>query len=185
VMPHIGAYTMMPMRMDGLALGGLVACIVRRPGGLDRLRALAPWTALTCFGLVGVLLSTQWGEGRTSAQMIFGATPLAGLFASLLVLVIRPKSGKGFSPLSWLCQTPFLQLCGKYSYSMYLFHSFVVSAIDQRYTQINLPKVGGVAAPAVLVYIVVCTALTIAFAWLTWHLFEKPFLSLKKYFEYR
>src|SRR5260370_9313484 len=79
---------------------------------------------------------------------------------------------------------PMLRFFGKYSYGLYVFH-YPLSCLLSQPVRIFIDahfhrKVLGVIAGAIVVFI----ATTLA-AILSYHFYESPFLSLKKYFIYR
>jgi peptidoglycan/LPS O-acetylase OafA/YrhL len=67
---------------------------------------------------------------------------------------------------------------------MYVLHLPVVVAFEGiGFTIAVLPRIGGSDAPAALLFSVTALATTTLLAILSWHLFEKRFLLLKKRFQ--
>src|SRR6185295_11696065 len=144
----------------------LLACLVRGPAGIAPLLRWAGWIAAGALAVLIPLLLRDWGKGRTPTQLLYGATPLAWFFAMLLLMGVGKTGGRneivdGNRPGLWtrVFNLPILRFFGKYSYAMYLLHPFVLSAIDQFVRQDEVPKLGGLAFPGMVVYIAIGTAL--------------------------
>jgi peptidoglycan/LPS O-acetylase OafA/YrhL len=181
----LALYCMTVTRADALALGGLIAVWQRSPVGLDRIR-------ITCRRLLPALGALIVGlavfsSGLTPLRapvpvILFGLTPIAlfwGCF--LVVLVTAPARGvldRMFSGrvLTWL---------GKYSYGLYIFHfplvGYLQRAIHEEFGS-TLPLVLGSQIPAAVAHAAVMVAGSSAIAFTTFHIYEKPFLSLKRFF---
>ena len=79
-----------------------------------------------------------------------------------------------------------LRFLGKYSYGVYVFHGFVVVLFRELLPFQRLkPMVGGSVYAATAIYVVVGALLSVGVALLSWHAYEKHFLKLKRFFEYR
>jgi peptidoglycan/LPS O-acetylase OafA/YrhL len=75
-------------------------------------------------------------------------------------------------------------MMGKYSYGLYVFHPMLVPVVREWVSPTAMAgRIG--AFPALLVHIAACFAVSIGVALLSWHLYEKHFLKLKRFFEYR
>lgn len=71
---------------------------------------------------------------------------------------------------------------GTLSYGLYLTHLPLRRAVMQFYGPDDFPTLLGSQLPGQLVFYAVAAAPAIGFAWLLWHLYERPFLRLKKWF---
>jgi peptidoglycan/LPS O-acetylase OafA/YrhL len=98
-----------------------------------------------------------------------GFTLLGLLFAYFIAFAIVNPTGR----LSRFLSTAPLRWLGKYSYAIYIFHPFFISAA-------RLSR----GWPLPLKFVPELFATLVA-AWLSWNLFEKHFLKLKRYFEPR
>ncbi|HVZ93046.1 MAG TPA: acyltransferase [Phycisphaerales bacterium] len=205
----IVAYILTPTRMDSLAIGALVAIQARERAGLTAWTRAAP--AASVGGLAGAVAlvvidgvmgwSTAFDTAPTSAEIrsmngplvqMFGFTLFAIGFAGLLVMCLTSERG---SLLHRTFGSSTMRMLGKYSYALYLFHAPIRGAIRDKVfgpvvegkppPHIPFPKILGSETPAQVLFYVVATLATLALAWLSWQLFEKHFLKLKKYFEYR
>ena len=74
-----------------------------------------------------------------------------------------------------------LRMIGKYSYAMYIFHEPLNNFAGRPLVaalKINVSQSIFWSAT----YIVIMTAVTFVLAWVSWHVLEKPFLNLKRFF---
>jgi peptidoglycan/LPS O-acetylase OafA/YrhL len=95
-----------------------------------------------------------------------------------VVAVAAPLGGWARTVFS----TPWLRFFGKYSYALYVFHYMMMSWFERIVPMDRLKDRLGSFVVAVAVRMVVCTALSLVAALLSWHLLEKHFLHLKRYF---
>jgi len=175
-------YTLTPGRLDGLMTGAALAVLARSPGGLLRLNAFAP-LALGAGGLaLGALAVWRGGLFVTDPVVAVAAYPLLALvFGALLVMAqTAPPAGRLVRMLSRAS----LGKWGKYSYAIYLVHYPVLGAIEWKtvFYQREVALLGGSRLPSVLLLAAVTMSLSYVLGWLSYHLYEKRFLSLKRYF---
>jgi glycosyltransferase involved in cell wall biosynthesis len=114
-------------------------------------------------------------------MMTYGASVLALLFGAMLVLVlVAPGEGRA----SRVLRSPTLRFFGKYSYGLYVFH-YLLSPLFRQYVSVQVlsERVFGHYWPSRVASIALSLAASIVAAWLSWHLVEKHFLKLKRYFE--
>jgi peptidoglycan/LPS O-acetylase OafA/YrhL len=174
-------YMLTPARLDGLAIGSLVAILARTPTGLDRLRR---WV-LPVGGAAGIIavaaaivappasLVGPFGLGEvvflTASAYIAAATFLATLTARPGALLARVVG-------SWP-----LRRIGMYSYAIYVLHDPLAHVMN-RTGLVSFPT-GGLGN--VVGYCVVMTALSIALGAFSWHCVERPILGLGRRFQYQ
>lgn len=175
-------YVLTWYRLDGLAIGALLALAQRR--GL--LPSLDRWVPLVLIaGVAGLIACTimgghTWWWNRRMQQ--YGYSLIAIIGGAMLVSAInRPAD-------SWwprLLSAGWLRAFGKYSYGLYLLHTPVMRAVreyvfnPQDYETLKTaPWIGEV------LFYVAATAPAFAVAWLSWRWFEAPILRLKARFPY-
>lgn len=200
----VALHVLTPSRLDALAVGAFIALVVRDEGGLDRLAAAAklliPVLGLLIVGDAAFRYGTHSGregeEGLFSANLpevqTLGLTIIAVFFGAVLVRAVAASRreiddpGARRSRLVRLFESPLLRSFGKYSYAMYLFHLPLRALVrDGTLSNKVLPAVGGTQIPAQVAFTVVCIAITYAAAWLSWNLYEKHWLALKRFFDYK
>jgi peptidoglycan/LPS O-acetylase OafA/YrhL len=177
----IPIYVLTPLRLDGLAVGALLAAYFR--GG--ELPADPIPTARRVVVLSGCLTALIWAipddyEWFGSVMQEFGYSTLAILFGAILVLAVRSEAG---ALTGRFFRSRALRFLGKYSYALYLFHFPIKSWVKKGlWGPGPLPTWLGSALPAQLLFYVTASLPAILLALLSWNLFEKRFLSLKRYF---
>jgi peptidoglycan/LPS O-acetylase OafA/YrhL len=161
-------YVLLLCRVDSLCAGAWLACCLDtlQPEFLKR---------MFYFMLVVVGCIFGWDVGLDSSLMrTFGYSANALLATALLGCLCKRK----IPVLNSVFGNRFLQICGKYSFGMYLFH---VPVIRWLFSQIRW---GSGFFTQVLFHIAsIVTTLLIAI--IIYHAYEKHFLKLKKYFEVR
>lgn len=184
-------YVLPMCRMDVLAAGALVALAIRHDGGgppkapawlLTRARLVAVSAAaivLAIWYLEDPLDNADWTEPLMQTA---GYTTLALGYAAVVALAaVGPAD-------AWLVRafsTSALQTLGRYSYALYLFHVPVRRFIRDEYFPVDsFPTWLGSPLPGQLLFYVAATAPALALAWASWHLYERRWLALARYFPY-
>jgi peptidoglycan/LPS O-acetylase OafA/YrhL len=184
------AYCLTPCRLDGLLVGSWVALALRDPADWARLRRWARPLALGsgCL-LVGLALGQRHFYPEVPPALVdraidaklvltLGMSALAVLFAAFLAVAVDAAE---YSRLRRVLENSGLRAIGKYSYAMYVFHSLILAATVSWFWPVS-------RLPTFLAKLLVATWVVgagLACAWLSYHLYEKHFLRLKQYFEYR
>lgn len=178
----LDAYLLTPGRLDGLAMGALLALFLRRADlNRERLLKLAEWTAAGSVAGLVILFVGHWLNGFSAPGLIAGLTLVALLSVSGLTLALHAPAA---SPAGRLLTGRVMNFFGKYSYAMYLLHmplrdilrrNVFNEKISMKLT--GLPLIGYEALYLAAGILATCLA-----AWLSWQLIEKRVLSLKKYF---
>ncbi|MBL0123509.1 MAG: hypothetical protein IPP88_12505 [Betaproteobacteria bacterium] len=167
-------------RMDALALGGAAAAAFRIPAWKDRLIAMHKrfllWTIMmTLFGL-GV---TRGFWNGTLVGETIGYTIVSLIFVLFLVAAAGADAAGASGWSAGLRLRP-LRAIGKYSYAMYVFHKPL-------HDYVGRPLVVALnfdASHSILLNTVYVTAgiiVTFTAALISWHLFEKHFLRMKRF----
>lgn len=171
-------YIVTPTRIDGLAMGALVAIAGMQGGLSDRGLRRARGLALLC-GLVLLVIAAASRQFYFDRPWVLtlGLTALAGFFAAILSLVVYGHAGAAF------LQLPALRFFGKYSYGIYVLHTLVIDGLRQQvFGDAPWPLLGGSTLPAQLGFTALSLALTVLGALLSWWLIERRCLALKRYF---
>jgi peptidoglycan/LPS O-acetylase OafA/YrhL len=161
-----GTYTLMPSRIDALALGGLVA-LARRDFPHVLKQRWIPWVTVLSAAVFVLISVTYRPSPWITSMRTIGFTALDLGFAGLLVLVVGQRIGF----LSAICRTPFLVWTGTISYGIYILH-IPVAVFVRRIT-------ASMIAPRGSADFVLCTAASLCAAWISWVIFESPILKLK------
>jgi peptidoglycan/LPS O-acetylase OafA/YrhL len=181
------AYYLTPCRIDNLLLGALLAIWKE-----DRVvwKLVQRWSAtviIVCAG--GIICIALWtghfldsvvvgheGALHHSSALVIGPgiTLVAWLFGGLLVKCTKQ------GPIQDLFLNRTLRKMGKYSYGMYMFHWPVLVLLQHQ-----LLRVMGSHAGSYLqgyIFFVTVIGVTFLMAYISFNLFEKRFLSLKRFF---
>lgn len=178
-------YTLTPCRMDGLAVGAFIALYLRAPeaeAALARLLKLArPLLIFSTVALlpIGYFESLREEDAGRLGQTVF-YTLIVLFYGALLVMAIAAPAG---SRLGRVLGSRFLVFLGTYSYGIYLVHLPLRAVIrDLVFRPAQFFTVLGSQLPAQLVFYGMAGTLAVAVAYASYHLFEKHFLKLKRYF---
>lgn len=178
----LDAYLLTPGRLDAMALGGLLAGLYRAPEivSRERLRGLAAWVAAGSASGLLLLQLGHWLNGFTAPGVILGLTLVAGLAAGGLVLSVEAPAASRWGRI---ITNRTLRFFGRYSFGIYLLHMPIRNVLrklvdpENRYLAQSGPALFG---SQLLFAMIVTLAVSLA-AWLIWHAFERPFLSLKRF----
>ena len=171
-------FVLTPFRLDGLCLGGFLAIYARQPGGTQNLtRWIKPFLIGALVLVVGTFL---WDRITQTGQEIL--SPIRGsLFLVLLATVmLRALTASPGTLTSRFFRSRAMIFLGKYSYGLYVFHHFISYYFFIHRTEFPLAKLLGSHTAAVGVQATVGIAASIAIAYLSYELYEKRFLSLKR-----
>lgn len=175
-------YVLTWFRLDGLAMGALLALAQRR-GLLPSLDRWVP--VVVILGVAGLIACSilgghTWWWNRWMQQ--YGYSIIAVLGGAMLVSAIhRPADSLWPRMLS----AGWLRAFGKYSYGLYLIHLPVMRAVREYvFDPLEYETFGMVPWHAQMLYYGAATAPAFALAWLSWRFFEAPILRLKARFPY-
>ena len=158
---HVHLYTNVFCRLDGLMAGALLALIVRSETFVPSRFIHLAWFSFfiaTPLAFVSAALRAAW--------IVYSLTAVAS--AALVYLSL-------FSSQKWLqviFQNKFMVYTGIISYGLYLLHKIPLVIVES----FRLDRY-----PFLALLVIILTAY--ALAALSWNLFEKPFLRLKRFFE--
>jgi len=175
-------YTLTPFRLDGLALGGFIAVTARQPGGLERLAQALPLAAAVIGGLLAVTFVWTRLVSREGLELILPvrAALILLLLACLLVwALIAPER----SSTSRFFRSRSMVFLGTYSYGLYVYHHFISYYLAANRTDLELTRWLGSHLAAVALQATLGVSASLALAYVSYELFEKRFLRMKRLFE--
>jgi len=171
-----------PFQMDGLALGAFLAVTARQPGGVEWLvRALPRVVAFVGAPLVVTYVWTRLvsRQGLELVGTVREAMFLMLLACLLVWAIIAPKQ----SATSRFFRSRSMVFLGTYSYGLYVYHHFISYYLTVNRTELELAHWLGSHGAAVALQATLGAAASLAVAYLSYELFEKRFLRLKRLFE--
>jgi peptidoglycan/LPS O-acetylase OafA/YrhL len=171
-----------PFQMDGLALGAFLAVTVRQPGGLGWLVRALPRAVIIVSGLLMVTYIWTRLVSRQELELVgtVRAPLLLILLACLLVwTLIAPKQ----SAISRFFRSRSMVFLGTYSYGLYVYHHFISYYLTTNRTELELARWLGSHGAAVTLQATLGASASLAVAYLSYELFEKRFLRLKRLFQ--
>jgi peptidoglycan/LPS O-acetylase OafA/YrhL len=167
-----------PFRLDALCLGAFLAVFVRQPDGLAKItRKILPITTIA-----GVLLAAAFLWNYFTSTGIDVLRPIrSSLFLVLLaMLMLRALTAPTNTLISRFFCNKTMVFYGKISYGLYVYHHLISYFFLTHKTEFILaPKLGSHFA-AVMLQASVGMSISTIIAWLSYELFEKHFLSLKR-----
>jgi peptidoglycan/LPS O-acetylase OafA/YrhL len=179
----LAPYILTPCRIDTLMLGALLAVAVREPGGVNAL--VRPARVVLATGVVilsGVFVLRKGLVFWDRYVLSGGFSLLAVSFGALLVLTLAARE---HSLLARTFASAPLRFLGRYSYGIYVFHYLLLAWFDRIFPTSLLASYLGSYAFGLTAHVLLCSAVAVAIAFASWHLYEKQFLKLKRFFEYR
>jgi peptidoglycan/LPS O-acetylase OafA/YrhL len=172
----VGMFTL--CRFDSLAMGAAAALLLRGNAvpTFQWARRLTPYLL---GALVVITLSRKRWDAADPVVQSLGFTVLGLFFAGVLLIAVAPKSPR------WVAHTlgnRFFRWFGAYSYAMYVFH-VALMPIFARLTPVErISATVHSSYMGVAIYALFAISVTSALAFLSWHLYEKRFLALRKHF---
>lgn len=160
-------------RADQLAIGGLLAILIREPGFVEVMKRWAP----SVIGIGVIALVAIGVSGRRCLGI--PDTIYACVFACLVLAAVTAPSK---TIVCSLANSQVLQFFGKYSYGLYVFQNPLIPATASFISVQSCFVWTGNPFAARVLYVAVMTAIATLIAVASWHLFESHFLKLKRYF---
>jgi peptidoglycan/LPS O-acetylase OafA/YrhL len=175
-------YVLTPFRLDGLALGAFLAVAARQPGGRERLARALPLVVTVVGGLLAVTFVWSRLLSREGLQLVLPvrAALILMLLACLLVWALIAPERSATS--RFFCSRSMVFL-GTYSYGLYVYHHFISYYLTSNRTDLELALWLGSHPAAVALQATLGATASLALAYLSYELFEKRFLRLKRLFE--
>ncbi len=176
-------------RLDTLAVGALIAALVLNPGWTKRVRPQIRLIAPAAFGAWLAI----WGastQGISIPSNTVGYLVIAIAYGCVVFVCVTDRGSN--HPLCRVARWRTLRSFGRYSYAMYVIHIFAKRWFDVAIALVIYPRfmrVPSLAAMPPIVFALFILVVTLGASYLlavvSWHVFEKHFLRLKKYFSYQ
>jgi peptidoglycan/LPS O-acetylase OafA/YrhL len=171
-----------PFKLDGLALGSFLAVMARQPGSLQSLVRALPRIVAVVTGLV--MVSFIWTVLVSRQELELVASIRAALFQVLLAcLLIWVLTARKRSAASRFFCSRIMVFLGTYSYGLYVYHHFISYYLTANRTELELARWLGSHGAAIALQATLGALVSLAVAYLSYELFEKPFLNLKRIFQ--
>jgi peptidoglycan/LPS O-acetylase OafA/YrhL len=169
-----------PCRVDTLCVGALLAAVARRQGGATMLLRRAGMGALAA-GAATLLVSAFCAATHRGLWLLH---PIRGTLFAILFGAVTISSARGpeASLVARVFHASWLRTLGKYSYGLYVYHGVLSIHMLELGVQGRLEALLGSHSLAMAAQAVVGSAVSLAIAALSYELFEKRFLVLKKLF---
>jgi peptidoglycan/LPS O-acetylase OafA/YrhL len=175
-------YTLTPFRLDGLALGAFVAVMARQVGGLERLARALPSGAAMIGGLLAMTFVWTRLVSRQGLELILPVR--AALILMLLVcLLVWTLQAPEQTATSRFFRGRIMVFLGTYSYGLYVYHHFISYYLITNRTDLELTPLLGSHLAAMALQATLGAFASLVLAYLSYELFEKRFLRLKRLFE--
>ena len=174
-------YTLTPFRLDGLALGAFLAVTARQPKGFERLARALPLVVAVVGGLLAATFVWTRLVSREGLELVLPvrAALIEMLLACLLVWALIAPTRSVTS--RFFCSRSMVFL-GTYSYGLYVYHHFISYYLTTNCTDLELAHWLGSHLAAVALQTTLGVSASLALAYLSYELFEKRLLKLKRRF---
>ena len=176
-------YCLTIFRIDALAMGGFLAALVRDRELFSQVRARAPLAGWLALGvLVAIGARHRWLDRMGVSVQTVGYSAIAVAFGALLLVAVTSPPD---SLLHRVLAHRTLVFFGKYSYGAYIVHFVLGTLFDRIFPVRAFQLVLHSELAAFVFYALLSMAVTLALAVASYEIYEKRFLGLKRFFEYR
>jgi peptidoglycan/LPS O-acetylase OafA/YrhL len=171
-------------RMDALAVGALLALVSRGPAGIISLLRPARISCCACGVMLLAIFLRNGGSFAINSPLVqtAGFSLLAFFFGGVLVLAV---AGSQSGALASLLHNTTLRFFGKYSYGIYVLHGLGKPWLELAFPVKEFSRIFHSPLLGAMAHLLLSTAASVGAALVSWHLYEKHFLKLKRFFEYR
>ncbi|HEX4492959.1 MAG TPA: acyltransferase [Acidimicrobiia bacterium] len=164
-------------RIDTLALGGLVAVVVRSPDGVALLkRLMVPVATAAVAGIVAVAVLTGHFRAEDPEMVWWGYVSIEALFACAIVACLAASEDGAWRRF---LRRPKLMWVGKVSYGAYVYHWIVIVLLGKVWpfkTRLGF-------WPNQIAWWIATLSITLVVAAASYRLYESRFLALKDRFK--
>lgn len=177
----INPYYFTLCRLEPLVLGALLAILVRGEQGLRRITDFHPRRYLftLLFILAPLWIFFTGSSGAIVYNLKFMLTAmLYGLLIAAVIDPVRPFAAGIFG-------NPILRTFGKYSYGIYVWDGIVNQFAARWTSQAIIIRYLHSQTATMVICMILQFSTSFVVAYVSWNLFERQFLRLKRHFEYR
>ena len=174
------SYKFTVVRWDALAVGALVALVVRDRSWLRQTRKLLPFIVYGALVFFIVFIAVNKNFAPVGAGAWFNQTAAALLFAGLLFRAVQPPLAGGKNRQRLLTNN-FLRSTGKYSYAIYVVHMPMIFALHPLWRD-YVPGVKQSPIVDATAFSIVVFVASYLVAFVSWYLLERPCLQLRRFF---
>jgi peptidoglycan/LPS O-acetylase OafA/YrhL len=179
-MSELSISVLTPCRVDVLCVGGLLALLARHPAGpaplVARARRAIPILMALIVALSAWCAVVKWGV--FALHQVRGSL-YAVLFGALALTSLDSEGGT----LGRMFQSRVLRFFGKYSYGLYVYHGVLTWYLAEHGVEDRLDDLIGSRGLAIAIKTAGATAISVVVSLMSYHYFEKRFLSFKRFFE--
>lgn len=183
---NLAGYALTPARADGLALGSLVAIYWREPEATHPIFRQGKRMILMGISILVALFFYlgNLSPHRESLVLTLGLTASTCLAGGILIVSLMTAKN------SWWCRVigswPFREI-GRYSYAIYVLHFPLVLVLDRLgiVQRSAFDQWFGSRIGAELAYVGIMMLASLIAGALSWHLYEKHFLKLRRRIPYQ
>jgi peptidoglycan/LPS O-acetylase OafA/YrhL len=176
-------FVLTPARMDALAVGSLVALLVRDSTSRAVMNRLAnPALFVSGILLFGIFIWKRSFKEFDPFIFTVGYSIISVLFGALIIIVIKLPTD---TLLGRVFSNRILMIFGKYSYAFYVFHPLIINFLKKNGFSVNLfPDIVGTHLLGQIIYTLIVAVGSLLVSFLSWYLWESWFLKLKRLFPY-
>lgn len=182
--PETAGYRITPARIDTLAIGGLLAVLVLDERARELIRRYAVHGFVVCLAIVTAIAIPARALPQSSFAMQTIGYPAIAVASALLIYT--GIDATRWKPLNGFFTTRLMRFLGKYSYGIYVIHFPLTRAFDRAGLRVSsFATFGGSELPGAIAYALIASACSVLLAFLSWQLYERHFLRLKRLFPRR
>jgi peptidoglycan/LPS O-acetylase OafA/YrhL len=182
----LGIYVSTPSHIDALAIGSFLAVRARTVGNLTHLKSRLLPIAVVSSLTVLVVVVIQRSLLVTGVAMEAGGYTALAILSAVLLTTALVTSQAGL--LRRVLEHPFLRAMGRYSYAIYLLHELCAMLVLRAIVEHpELPRlVLATLGPTgfYIAFYLAVVGVSFAVGWCSWHVLERHFLALKRYFSF-
>lgn len=174
-------YTMTFTHLDALLIGSIIA-VARREDKIKKhhIKAFSVLSFLSVLVVLAIIVFTGKFVFYQKSVAYIGLLAVAIISGYVLIKTVYSESNRGWC--SRFFSLSLLQEFGKLCYGLYLFHHPIGLLVTDKLIAYDRFKLFDSYLPCLIANIALSMLLSYMVAWLSFKLFESPFLKLKKYF---